>query len=215
MAHCKTHPRTCRLSSGHGCAQRAACAHRHRPAELRERLQGLSEAACIGACVRLLPAGATRSVQSWRSRFGRSRSRVRQLRAESQARQSSPAVCRHSPSSCSPVAESVRSGQRPCSSPGLRLAPALGGGLRPSCRDGTDPSSSGEGRALPARPRRDRRLNRAPHTIVLSLGRVDAETKAYIARRLGEGKNERETVGRLKRYLTCLLYRLLEAMPKA
>jgi len=61
----------------------------------------------------------------------------------------------------------------------------------------------------------DRRLNRALHTIVLCLRRIDGETKAYIARRVGEGKSEREAVRCLKRYLARSLFRMLEAMPRA
>jgi hypothetical protein len=60
----------------------------------------------------------------------------------------------------------------------------------------------------------DRRLNRALHTIVLSLRRIDGETKSYIARRVGEGKSEREAVRCLKRYLARSLFRMLEAMPR-
>jgi hypothetical protein len=40
-----------------------------------------------------------------------------------------------------------------------------------------------------------------------------AETKAYIARRVAEGKSEREAVRCLKRYLARSLFRLLEVMP--
>jgi transposase len=59
----------------------------------------------------------------------------------------------------------------------------------------------------------DRQLNRALHTIILSRRRTDDETKAYIARRLAEGKTQREAVRCLKRYLARSLYRTLEAMP--
>jgi transposase len=59
----------------------------------------------------------------------------------------------------------------------------------------------------------DRRLNRALHTIILSRRRLDADTNAYIARRLSEGKSEREAVRCLKRYLARSLFRLLEKMP--
>lgn len=61
----------------------------------------------------------------------------------------------------------------------------------------------------------DRRLNRALHTIALSLRRVDPETKAYLARRVSEGKSVREAVRCLKRYLARSLFRMLEAMPGA
>lgn len=60
----------------------------------------------------------------------------------------------------------------------------------------------------------DRRLNRALHTIVLTRRRVDPETKAHIARRIAQGKSEREAVRCLKRYLARSLFRLMEAMPQ-
>jgi transposase len=56
----------------------------------------------------------------------------------------------------------------------------------------------------------DRKLNRALHTIILSRRRTDTETQTYIARRLSEGKSEREAIRCLKRYLARSLYRLLE-----
>ena len=59
-----------------------------------------------------------------------------------------------------------------------------------------------------------RRVNRALHTIVLSRRRTDEQTKAYIARRVAEGKSEREAVRCLKRYLARSLFRLMEAMPQ-
>ena len=61
----------------------------------------------------------------------------------------------------------------------------------------------------------DRRLNRAPHTILLTRRRLDAGTQTYIARRLSEGKSERGAVRCLKRYLARSLFRMLEAMPTA
>ena len=59
----------------------------------------------------------------------------------------------------------------------------------------------------------DRRLNRALHTIVLTRRRSDAATIAYIARRVSEGKSERDAARCLKRYLARQLFRLLEATP--
>jgi transposase len=57
----------------------------------------------------------------------------------------------------------------------------------------------------------DRRLNRALHTIVLTRRRCDVATRAYIARRVSEGKSERDAVRCLKRYLARQLFRLLES----
>lgn len=60
------------------------------------------------------------------------------------------------------------------------------------------------------------RLDRGTlHTIVLSPRRTYPETKAYIDRRMAEGRSEREAVCCLKRYLARSLFRSLEAMPRA
>ena len=56
----------------------------------------------------------------------------------------------------------------------------------------------------------DRQLNRALHTIVLHRRQHDEETKAYIARRIADGKSKRDATRLLKRYLARHLYRLLE-----
>ena len=59
----------------------------------------------------------------------------------------------------------------------------------------------------------DRQLNRALHTIVLHRRHHDPQTKAYIERRLAEGKSRREATRLLKRYVARHLYRLLEQQP--
>ena len=64
---------------------------------------------------------------------------------------------------------------------------------------------------MPSRRRGGNRQN----TIILTRRRIDPETKAYISRRLSEGKTERDAVRCLKRYLARSLYRQLEATPTA
>ena len=59
----------------------------------------------------------------------------------------------------------------------------------------------------------DRQLNRALHTIILTRRRTNPDTRAYITRRVTEGKTQREAVRCLKRYLARSLFRLLEATP--
>ena len=59
----------------------------------------------------------------------------------------------------------------------------------------------------------DRRLNWAIHTIALGRMAHDPDTKAYIARRVAEGKTKREAMRCLKRYLTRSLHRTLENSP--
>jgi transposase len=59
----------------------------------------------------------------------------------------------------------------------------------------------------------DRQLNRALHTIVMVRMRQDPITKAYVARRLAEGKSLREITRCLKRYVARSLFRQLESLP--
>lgn len=59
----------------------------------------------------------------------------------------------------------------------------------------------------------DRQLNNALHTIVITRSRDHQPTRAYIARRVSEGKTPREARRCLKRYLARHLYRLLENPP--
>lgn len=56
----------------------------------------------------------------------------------------------------------------------------------------------------------DRQLNRALHTIVITRLRVDPTTRAYIERRVAQGKTPREARRCLKRYIARRLFRLLE-----
>lgn len=55
----------------------------------------------------------------------------------------------------------------------------------------------------------DRALNYALHMAVLVRMRSDEETRAYVEKRLGEGKTKREVIRVLKRYLARRVYRLL------
>lgn len=59
----------------------------------------------------------------------------------------------------------------------------------------------------------DRKLNRALHLILVTRKRTHPPTKAYIERRIQEGKTRREANRCLKRYLARNLYRLLEHPP--
>ena len=56
----------------------------------------------------------------------------------------------------------------------------------------------------------DRQLNRALHTVILHRRQHDPATKAYIARRVAEGKSNRDAVRLLKRYVARHLYRLMQ-----
>jgi transposase len=75
------------------------------------------------------------------------------------------------------------------------------------------PASSGETVRYRLNRGGDRHLNRALHTVVLTRARQDPATKAYIERRVAEGKTRREARRCVKRYLARRFYRLLEHPP--
>lgn len=58
----------------------------------------------------------------------------------------------------------------------------------------------------------DRRLNRALHVIAMTRITHDADTKAYLERRLAEGRTRREIRRCIKRYLARHLYRTLNTL---
>ena len=57
----------------------------------------------------------------------------------------------------------------------------------------------------------NRRLNRALHTVALAQARSDPRARAYVQRRRGEGKTQREAIRSLKRHLSNVIYRQLLA----
>ena len=59
----------------------------------------------------------------------------------------------------------------------------------------------------------DRQLNRALYLVAITKQRCDPTTKAYIARRVAEGKTEREAIRCIKRFLARRVWRLLEHPP--
>jgi transposase len=77
---------------------------------------------------------------------------------------------------------------------------------------GTAPIPASSGQTMRHRLNRggDRQLNRALHTIVLSRMRFHPETKAYVTRRIREGRTPREIKRCLKRYVGRRLFRLVE-----
>jgi transposase len=56
----------------------------------------------------------------------------------------------------------------------------------------------------------DRQLNRALHLVAVTKRRCDPATRAYIARRVAQGKTEREANRCIKRFLARRVWRLLE-----
>ena len=81
---------------------------------------------------------------------------------------------------------------------------------------GTAPIDASSGQVIRRRLNRggDRKLNRALHTVIVTRSRGHQPTQTYIARRVAEGKSEREARRCLKRYLARHLYRLLENQPQ-
>ncbi len=56
----------------------------------------------------------------------------------------------------------------------------------------------------------DRQLNRALYLVAVTKQRCDPATRAYVARRVAEGKTEREAIRCIKRFLARRVWRLLE-----
>jgi transposase len=76
---------------------------------------------------------------------------------------------------------------------------------------GVSPVEASSGKTQRRRLNRggDRRANSALHTIVLSRLRWDPDTRAYLARRIANGKTRREAVRCLKRYVAREIYQLI------
>jgi len=81
--------------------------------------------------------------------------------------------------------------------------------------NGTAPLPASSGKTVRHRLSRggDRQLNNAIHTIALSRSLHHAETRAYLERRISEGKTKREAMRSLKRHLSRRLYKQLTAQP--
>jgi transposase len=61
----------------------------------------------------------------------------------------------------------------------------------------------------------NRQLNRALHVIAITRGRIDPQTRAYLARKEAEGKSRIEAMRCLKRHLARTYYRLLSERPRS
>lgn len=187
------------------------------PPDLRERLQGLSEAPLLAACARLRSGRSDSERAALALALHSLALRVRQLRAEARTLE---AELQRRLQALAP-ALLARRGVGPISAAAVLITWSEPGRLRSEAAfarlAGVAPIPASSGKLVRYRLDRggDRRLNRALHTIVLSLRRIDPETKAYIARRVSEGKSERDAVRCLKRYLARSLFRTLETMPNS
>ncbi len=59
----------------------------------------------------------------------------------------------------------------------------------------------------------DRQANNAIHTIAIIRAKHQPETRAYLERRIQEGKTKREALRSLKRHISRELYQRLSAIP--
>jgi hypothetical protein len=66
---------------------------------------------------------------------------------------------------------------------------------------------------LPPQPRGDHQANNAIHTIAIIRAKHQPETRAYLERRIREGKTRREALRSLKRHISRRLYDRLTAIP--
>jgi len=81
--------------------------------------------------------------------------------------------------------------------------------------NGTAPKPASSGQTIRYRLSRggDRQANNAIHTIALHRARRDTQTRAYLDRRISEGKTPREAMRALKRHLSRRLYKQLITIP--
>lgn len=81
--------------------------------------------------------------------------------------------------------------------------------------NGTAPIPASSGKTVRHRLNRggDRQVNNAIHTIAIVRAKYQPETRAYLDRRISEGKSKREALRSLKRHISRELYRHLTAVP--
>jgi transposase len=81
--------------------------------------------------------------------------------------------------------------------------------------NGTAPIPASSGKTVRYRLNRggDRRANNAIHTIAIIRAKHQPETRAYLERRIGEGKTKREALRALKRHISRDLFKRLSEIP--
>lgn len=187
------------------------------PVDLREELRGRTLGQLVGRCQRLRPDTASDPEYAATKLSMRSTAnRIRQLTDE----------CRELEQAMVPLVRAMAPAllDEPGVGP-LMAAQILVSWSHPGrCRDeaafarlgGAAPleATSGQTQTRHRLSRGgDRQLNRALHTVILARAKIDPTTKAYIARRINDGKTKREAMRCLKRYYARHLFRVLEAAP--
>ncbi|TMQ99249.1 IS110 family transposase [Actinomadura soli] len=183
------------------------------PDDLRAELRGLGSKAVVSHCARLRARPAQTIEHRMTVRALRSTAiRVQALRAEAEDLEAE-------------IAELVEAmapellqlaGVGPISAAQVLVSWSHPGRFRSEAAfaafAGTAPIPASSGLTTRHRLNRsgDRHLNRALHTIVLVRTRVDPATKAYIQRRVSEGKTPREARRCLKRAVARQVFKLLE-----
>jgi transposase len=183
------------------------------PAELRERLHGLSKDQLVKRCLRVQPRPGQPAQQ---------RATVLALRAVARQVDLATREAKTLESELKSLVEQLAPqlldhlGVGPISAAQLLVSWSHPGRLRTEAAfarlAGTAPIPASSGQTIRHRLDRggDRKLNRAIHNVVLTRRRQDHETIAYIQRRTADGKTEREAIRSLKRYTARHLYRLME-----
>jgi transposase len=77
------------------------------------------------------------------------------------------------------------------------------------------PCSSGQHRQYRLNRGGDRQLNRALHIVAVTRARVDPDTKAFLERKLAEGKTKKGALRSLKRHLARRFHHLLSLPAQA
>ena len=185
---------------------------------LRAQLRGLRTAGQVDACAKFrdrpcsaVERAATRS--SMRSLARRIQLLDTEIDEHDRALQA--AARPGSTTAASPSAASATSPPPSSTSPGLTPAAAT---AKPrslaSAAPHRSPATSGQNQTRHRLNRGgDRQLNRALYLVAVTKQRCDPTTKAYIARRVADGKTEREAIRCVKRYLARRVWRLLEHPP--
>jgi transposase len=183
------------------------------PAELRERLSGLTRTQLLKACRRLRPAADHAEQAAFVIAARGLAERIRQLTLE--ADQLEQELIRRLRAQQPSLLE--RRGVGPIIAAQLVVSWSQPGRIHSEAcfarLAGVAPIPASSGQTTRHRLDRggDRDLNRALHTLALCLARTDPQTQRFLAERTARGKTRRDAIRLLKRYLARSLYRQLEA----